>query len=329
MKRVISFCVLLFIIIGLNCKKKDEFIDISGIINFINGDVKLILEDGKIIKANVGDEIRQGITLKTSGDKSFVDIYFGDNIVKVLGNTVVNIKRLLSNVNADTEEYQFFVEKGGMFSRVKRKLAKGDVYSVMTPTTTAGVRGTDFLVSEEDGQANVACLSGLVSVLNNSLTDTEPVVLEEREETDIIPGQNMVKKQISADRMRMLNILLEIKEMREEIRRKFEKQREEIRKHVVDQREKDKDILDKQREKDRSLVEDQKKRDQGLIKGIQDETEGLRDDVVGDAKGKMDEAKDVDKESAKKRAEDQKEAMKPKIEKFKFNKDQFKGKQKE
>ncbi len=48
----------------------------------------------------------------------------------------------------------------------------------------------------------------------------------------MISGKDMVKKQLSEDRMRALAILLEIKAMREEIWNKMREQREEIRKAV-------------------------------------------------------------------------------------------------
>lgn len=327
MNRMLTLSILFFFIsYSFNCKKKEREVEVKGIINIINGDVKLILKDGKIKRAEIGDAINYGMKIKTTGEKSFIDIYFGENAIKILGNTLVEIKKLIANIDRNTEEYEFFVNNGRMFSRVKRKLSKGDLYHVITPTTTAGVRGTDFLVSEEGGKGNVACLSGLVSVLNNSLSDEKVLVLQEKEETDVIPGEDMMKKQLSETRLRMLNILLEIKEMREDIRRKYEDQREEIRKYVVDQREKDKNLLEEQREKDRVLVEGQKKRDREQIEGIKEKAKTKGDEAIEDAKGIMEEAKEVDKESAKKDAQDKMQSMKPKIEKYKLNKDQFKGK---
>ena len=127
--------------------------------------------------------------IKTVGKKSTAEIYFGENAVKVLGDTVVEIKTLVTYVDTNTEESNFYVEKGQFFSKVTQKLAKGDVYNVTSPTTTAGVRGTDFLISEEEGKGNVAVLDGNVEVLNNSLTGAAPSLSAIRKRLISFPGR--------------------------------------------------------------------------------------------------------------------------------------------
>lgn len=348
MKRVLSAVIIFaFVFVVSGCKKeKPAPVERQGLVNFITGDVKLVSKDGTENKATIGDAVKQGMKIKTVGKKSTAEIYFGENAVKVLGDTVVEIKTLVTYVDTNTEESNFYVEKGQFFSKVTQKLAKGDVYNVTSPTTTAGVRGTDFLISEEEGKGNVAVLDGNVEVLNNSLTGAAPVVVSNKEEVDIVPGQDMVKKQLSEDRLRALAILLEIKAMREEIWNKMRKQREEIRKAVEDQRQVNKEMLEKQREGDKALVEqqregdkgfveDQKRRDQEMIGTIKDETKSKGEEAKDLAKGQMADAKNVDKEAAKNVDKDaakdeairQKEAMKPTIEKMKIDKSQFKTNQ--
>jgi hypothetical protein len=327
MKRILLAVLSLVLFTGLYCKKEDKTIPIKGMINFVVGTVKLIDKTGSARNAQIGDEIVQGIKIETIGNKSYADIYIGDYIIKVLGNTLVDVETLFESYKEGNKQVHFKVKKGQLFSRITTKLAKGDIYEVKTPTATAAVRGTEFLVSEENGKSNVACLSGFVSVLNNSLTESEQVVLEKKEETDIIPGQNMVKKQISSDKLKMLNILLNIKALREDIRKKFEKQREEIRQHVIDQREKNKEILDAQKEKDKALVDDQKKRDSENIENITGKTEKAADEAVNSAKKEMENTK-VDIKSATKESDEKIKSVKPVIDKdkFKVNKDQFKQK---
>jgi hypothetical protein len=327
MQKIISIAVGLFLIIGLNCKKEANTVPIKGIINFMVGDIKLIDVQGNSKNANIGDEITQGMKVEAVGQKSFVDIFIGDYIIKVLGNTKVDIQKLFENVNEGNKEVKFSVEKGSLFSKITTKLAKNDKYEVVTRTATAAVRGTEFLVTEENGKSNVACLTGLVAVLNNSLKEVNTVDLQPKEETDIIPGENMVKKQISDDKLRRLNILLEIKNMREDIRKKFEQQREEIRQHVKDQRAKNKEILDTQKEKDKALVEDQKKRDRENIEAIKGKTDDAAKEAFDSAKKQMDTVK-VDKNAAKKEAEEEMKSVKPVIDKdkFKVDKDKFKTK---
>jgi hypothetical protein len=327
MKRLLIPIIALLLFAGLDCKQEEKMIPIKGIINFMVGSVKLIDPKGSSKNAQIGDEIVQGMKIETIGPKSFADIYIGEYILKVLGNTTIDIKKLFEEFKEGSKQVNLTVEKGKLFSRITTKLAKSDVYEIKTPTATAAVRGTEFLVSEEDGKSNVACLTGFVSVLNNSLEDSKPLVLEQKEETDIVPGENMVKRQISSDKLKQLNILLNIKALREDIRKKFEIQREEIRKFVTDQREKNKEILDAQKEKDKELVEDQKQRNKENIDNIRGTTKDAADKAVDAAKEVMDNVK-VDTKSAAKEAKDQMESVKPVIDKdrFKVNKDQFKPK---
>lgn len=325
MRTTISLVIGLVLLINLNCSKKEDSIKLKGLVNFTSGTVNIIDADGNGRKANIGDEITQGMKVETKGPKSFVDIYIGDYIIKILGDTTLDIEQLFEQVKSGNKQVKLMLEKGKVFSRITSKLVKGDIYEVSTPTATAGVRGTDFLVTEEEGKSNVACLKGLVEVLNNSLKGSEPVMLEPKEETDVIPGEDMVKKQISSDKLRMLNILTNIRELRKEIRQKFEKQREEIRQHVKDQRAKNREILDAQKEKDKALVEDQKKRDRENIDSIKGDTDAAARDASGKAKEQMENVK-VDKDSAKEKADEMKESVKPVIDKdkFKVDKDQFK-----
>lgn len=319
MKRFCILATAAILILNFNCKKEDETVHLKGLINFKAGKVILTDMEGKIRDAAIGDEIIQGMKIETIGEKSFVDIYIGDYIIKVIGDTVVEIDKLFENAVSGNRQVNLKMEKGTLFSRIKRKLARGDVYEIRTPTATAGVRGTDFLVTEEDGKANVACLEGLVAVLNNSLEGGEPVFLEKQEETDVIPGQNMVKRQLTADRLRILNIKTEIKALQKEIRQKFEKQREEIRQQVKDLKVKNKEMLEAQKEKDKAMVSEQKQSNSEMMEAAKDRADEAAGEAVSKAKEQMESVK-VDKES-----------VKPAIDKdqFKVNKDQFKIKKKE
>ena len=319
MKRIYVILLTTLIFSSISCKKDEmkEASRITGLVNFLNGTVKITEVNASTKDANIGDVIKQGMKIETIGETSIAEIYFNENAIKVLGNSVVTMEQLLQNMDEGTKQVKFFIDKGKLFSRVAKKLAKNDLYEVKTPTTTAGVRGTEFLVTEETGKANVACLTGLVEVLNNSIKDSQALNLNPMEEADVIPGKDMVKKQISDDRMKMMKIVADIKAMREDIMMKFEQQREEIKKHVVDQRSKDKAILEEQKTKDKALVEEQKQKDRQNI-----------DNIKGTTREAMEGTK-VDKQDALKGIEELKQSVKPKIEKFKIKKDEVTPDQKQ
>ena len=104
MQRIISIAVGLLLIIGLSCKKEAATVPIKGIVNFMAGDIKLIDAQGNSRSANIGDEIIQGMKIEAVGQRSFVDVFIGDYIIKVLGNTKVDVQKLFENVNEGNKE---------------------------------------------------------------------------------------------------------------------------------------------------------------------------------------------------------------------------------
>lgn len=165
MKRLAYLAIILAFATGLCCKKEAK-IEREGIVNFMNGTVTII--DGeKKTPAKVGDSVKKGMKIET-GDRSFVDIFFDENAIKILENSVVEISELELNVKQGSEKTGFQIMKGKVFAKVARKLAKNDRFQVSTPTATAGVRGTEFLVAEVDGKGLVACLNGKVEVKNEA-----------------------------------------------------------------------------------------------------------------------------------------------------------------
>ncbi len=314
-KLSIAGILLLFVLPSMNCKKQDTIAPREGLVNFTIGDVKLVSPAGSQL-AKVGDAVKEGMKIVTKGDKSQADVFFGENAIKILGNTTVEVKALVANLTQNTEKTELFVNNGGVFSSVK-KLAKNDDYVVKSPTTTAGVRGTEFLVEEQGGKANISCIDGKVECVNNTKTDDPAVIIEKNEEVVIQPGQNMVKQQIDSDRMRMLNIIRNIQEMRDDIRQQYMKQREEMRKYYEEQKQKFKDDVQKQRDEDRARVDNQRAQDKANVDAARGSAEQAAKDTVTETQSQMSAAKDgARKEQATGGVQDQINQMKQ------MNKDQ-------
>ncbi len=302
-----TLCILTAIAIG--CKKQqDTVVATQGFVNFTIGDVKLVSPSGEQV-AKVGDVIKEGMTIVTKGDKSQAEIFFGDNAIKVLGNTSVEVKKLLTNITQNSNDSEFFVNKGAVFSKVK-KLGKNDSYSVKSPTTTAGVRGTEFLLEEEGGKAAVACIDGKVECLNNA-NPSDKAIIEKNEEVVVVPGQNIVKQQISADRLKMLDIIRNIKEVREDIRQQYQKAVEDIRKQYEEAKKQYREDVEKVREQAKAAVDDQKARDKAAVDAAKGTSQQAAKDAVAEAGSQMSAAKDsASKESATGGVQDQIKQMK-------------------
>lgn len=299
-KLIILIIASVFIISGCG-KKKQETVVRAGMINFIVGEVFLASKE-KTVPAKHGDAVIKGMKIVTY-DKASVEVYFGENVIKILGNSSVEIMELLGD-GTSGEKTEFFVENGRIFLKISKKLMKDDSFTIKTPTSTAGVRGTDFMVNESQGKSQVACLNGKVEVLNNTMPSVKSVELNGGQEVTVEPGKPMSVKELSASNKQMIeDIKKDIKNIQDDIRKQFEKQREEIRQYVIDQKEKNKKMIDDQKAQDKKNVDDQKSGDRSNIDSL---------------KGSSDAEKNRSNETVSKQKDDQKnlmEGVKPDINK--------------
>jgi hypothetical protein len=305
MKKIIILTLISVFIISACGKKKDDTIIRAGMINFIVGEV-FIASKEKTVPAKLGDAVIKGMKIVTY-DKASVEVYFGENVVKILGNSSVEIMELLGDAKIG-EKTEFFVENGRVFSKISKKLMKGDEFTIKTPTSTAGVRGTDFMVNESEGKSQVACLDGKVVVSNTATPAIKPVELNAGQEVTVEPGKQMTVRALSENNKKMIeDIKKDIKNIQDDIRKQFEKQREEIKQYVIDQKEKNKKMIDDQKAQDKKNIDDQKSGDKAnidAIKGSSDAEKTRSNEAVNkqkdDQKNLVDGVKpDINKQSVK------------------------------
>lgn len=303
MKRFSYAALIPLIVISLYCKKETK-VQREGVVNLLTGAVTVI--DGeKKSAARVGDVVRQGMIIETA-DNSFADIYFDDSAVKILENSVVEISELELNIREESEKTRFHVTKGKVFAKVARKLSKKDRFVVTTPTATAGVRGTEFLVAEELNKGLVATLNGTVAVTNEVSADKQVIDVTGGKEVVIEMDKLMTLQDLSAEnRMLLEGITRNFQDAKKEIRERFEKKREEIRKAVEDQRQKNLDSIEKQKSIDLQNVEEQKALDKANVEKLKINAEKTADQAKESVSRQQEEA------------EQKLESVKPDIKKFK------------
>ncbi len=329
MKRIAYLCVIGLMAFSVSCKKETQTeVAREGAVNFIAGEVFIVTEGNKA-KAKVGDAVKKGNTIET-GAKSMVDIYFGTNVIKILEKSSVRIDQLVTVIATNSEKSEFYVERGRLFSKVARKLAKGETYRIKTPTTIAAVRGTEFLVAEEGDKSNIACLDGQVAVLNKSLAGDEAagekydleadletlnkslegkgavVVVDGGEEVVVEQGRPMTVKELTDSNRKMIqDILSNIRDLQADIRRKFEEERDRIVKAVEEQKQRDAEMVKEQIQKDQQNVKEQVDKDKDNInkvlgdtdvKGVAGSTEGQKGEAQDAVKAQQDKQKDIFKD---------------------------------
>ena len=289
MKKIIVIVAALSLLFTGSCKEKTEKVKLEGIVNFIAGEVLLKSSSGES-KAKVGDFVSEGMTVLT-GTGSAVDIFFNENVIRILEKSTVEIRELYQETGSGNEFTGLFIEEGKVFSKVARKLAPGEKYQVITKTTVAGVRGTEFLVEETDEGSRIACIEGAVAVKKADEDDSKLISVEAGNEAVLDENRKFNVRELKGqNRENLRRIRDEIKEIRKDIRDKFEKQRSEIKKQVTDLKKSSKEKVAEQKAQDKENV--QSVREESKVQS--EEIKGDIDDKKAEAKGALDEFKKPD-----------------------------------
>jgi hypothetical protein len=281
----ITVCIILSAVISqIGCTKDsdDKTVEIAftGIVNFTQGNVNAGYEESaKPLKT--GDVIKEGMKITTIGAKSFAEIYVDDNVIKVMGDSVLEFSRMvLSNNGRST---RLTVDKGSVFSRITKKLGKGDEYRVKTPHAVAAVRGTEFMVSDEGERTNIACVNGRIEVVQ-AADETKKVILEEKEEVDVSKDSVLVKKQIEEDKMKRIEIASKTRGLRDDIRKKYNEQKKEIQQRFKNDRDSIRKAVSDQHKKDKALVGKVKEESNASAGSVKSGSRKAAQDVSGKAK---------------------------------------------
>lgn len=119
---------------------------VAGVIKKNEGTVEII-RDGKTIPAGVGTQVMAGDVLKTSAGSTAGVMLKDETRISVGANSQVGLDKFA--FNADTNKGNMLVSIAkGTFAMISGLVVKNNpgAAQVKTPTTTAGVRGTSFVV---------------------------------------------------------------------------------------------------------------------------------------------------------------------------------------
>lgn len=123
---------------GKTGTSEESLTDHKAMIFNASGDIKILKKgsaEWRAIEAN--ETIGEGDQMKTEAD-AFVELVYDDfylNLARIGSNTLVEFRAI--------EPTDIFLSNGGVFNDLDG-LAKGTTYEVATPTSVAGVRGTEF-----------------------------------------------------------------------------------------------------------------------------------------------------------------------------------------
>ncbi|TGK81059.1 iron dicitrate transport regulator FecR [Leptospira montravelensis] len=167
-----------------NVTEKTEQVS-NVVVAFVKGDVVVIRENGQV-KPNLGDVLTSKDTIVT-GQNGSVEILVGeDGVLKLNKNTSLSVSQAFA-ANDGSRETEVNMQYGKLVT-VLRKERKTESFSVVTPTSIAGVRGTIFLTNVENPSAkggNVACGSGNC-VVKYTVLDGAVAVRKANSENEIV-----------------------------------------------------------------------------------------------------------------------------------------------
>ena len=164
-KKFISFFLIIIFLLAFTspilAAEKDSFR--AAKIEDLTGDVKVTKSGGeKSFIAFKGMSLAQGDTI-TTGRNSTVNLFIDeDKEVKIAENTKLYMSQLSGSIVSDTQKTGMKLWFGKIYANVKKKLNIRSKFEIKTPTTVAGIRGTQFYVGQEDGKTDLAVLEGTI-----------------------------------------------------------------------------------------------------------------------------------------------------------------------
>ncbi|MBN1243829.1 MAG: FecR domain-containing protein, partial [Spirochaetales bacterium] len=162
MKRVIALLTLALAIAPFGAFAQSGSAAPSFVLEFVDGStLTVVTPDGVTLAYGTGileaDAVPVGSTIKTGADTTAeFRMVPNKTLVKIARGTTIRLEKL----GASPAETNVIALAAG---KIRAVAAKGGKYEVKTPTTVAGVRGTDFTLSFEDGVKNILTVKeGLV-----------------------------------------------------------------------------------------------------------------------------------------------------------------------
>ena len=157
------------------------------VFQFVSGEV-YILQNGDEtlrVRAGVGDRARSSDTIVTGEDSAAELLIKHMGIIRLGPSSRINLSELRREGNI-----QIRVQEGraGLFIN---KLKSNTRVNVVTPTITAGVRGTKFLVGVDEGQDSKFALFDGALGLTEPTGKGEEVVLDQPGEVRLAPGETL------------------------------------------------------------------------------------------------------------------------------------------
>ena len=253
---------LILIFLFLSACKKQEVNDLQGgFVTFLKGTAEIVRGDGKKSLLKTEDFVMSGETVLTGPD-SYADIQFKDGVlIRVKENTEFYIEEIWINSGKNEVKARLKVRGGKLFSKITQKMTKESEFTVVTPSSVAGVRGTEFMVDDTGKTTKTMVNDGSVMVAPTGNPE-QAVTIDEGNKGQAGTGKITVtelteaeKNEMAEDSQSIASITEDARARMQEILKDFEENKKRIREHLEEQKESDRALLDEQKEKNREMID--------------------------------------------------------------------------
>lgn len=226
-----------------------------------------VTRDGAAISVKMGDLLKSGDVVST-GSSSFVDLEFpGGALIRVKEKSRLSISSILGENGLSA---QLELVGGKAHIKIKEKLKQKESFRIKTPTMVAGVRGTEFSISDDDKKIMV--LEGTVAATQGE--DVAETAVEggkkvSGDNLEISPLTEEEKRELLEDSKSLSGLTADVletaqknlKELKEQNSQLLQDQKESNRQNLEDQKARDREAIETQKAEDQQKLEDQKTRD--------------------------------------------------------------------
>jgi ferric-dicitrate binding protein FerR (iron transport regulator) len=170
------------VFIFLLCTESFAQESLGKIIQFV-GDVDITsLSTGKRFTPDIGTTIQRDYRIRT-GKKSFVEILLNNGTkIFIKEITVLNVSNLRMKSSDPPTRLKMLT---GKIRIIIKKIFRERTLILKTPTTVAGVRGTDFGAIASKYETKVVVFAGKVEVANINKDIIKSYILRDREEVTV------------------------------------------------------------------------------------------------------------------------------------------------
>lgn len=296
-----NLLILLFLIgaatVGFNasCKQtKKETADLQGaVITAVTGQVTVTRGDEKVQvlpdKLYTRDGLLlNGMTLETGKD-SKADLQFQNGTQMRIGpQSRIKLENAQILTGENFSRTLIRIDAGNLYTRVNR-LEKASNFSIITPTATAAVRGTDFLTKVENKSSTVLVQEGSVAVTDDKYRDEKVVdggnkASSSDSKVEVKPLDEKDKKELNDYGANLQGITDQGRSQIEGILQNFEENKKQILKAIDDQKEANRKLIEGQKESNRQLIQDQIESNRKLMESRADEDRKTKEAIEGQGK---------------------------------------------